>query len=448
MSATLAVAVFLGAYALIASEKANRVAVALTGAGLMLALGVVSSADAFHSEEFGIDWDVIFLLLGMMIIVGVIKQTGLFDYLAIWSAKRARGQPFRILVTLVTITAVASALLDNVTTVLLIAPVTFLICERLDIPAAPFLIAQALASNIGGTATLIGDPPNIIIASQADLSYTDFLTNLAPVVVVLMLLFVAMSRWLFRNALVSRPERVRELMSLDEREALGNRPLLVRSLVVLALVTAAFALHGVLHYEPSVVALLGAGLLLLLAGRDPEPFLREIEWPTLAFFMGLFIMVGALIKTGVIDQLAEAVAGGHRGQHPLCGHHGPGDGHPGPGAARRGGDDGAVVVAGPGRRPGRQRHRHRGQRECGHPRPRAAQRPAHQLLGVHQVRRGRRGRDHAGLHALSVAALLHLRLTVPPHPISEAPRRSGWRGSWPRSCPTSQRWPGYWGCYC
>jgi Na+/H+ antiporter NhaD/arsenite permease-like protein len=308
MSATLAVAVFLGAYALIASEKANRVAVALTGAGLMLALGLLSSEDAFHSEEFGIDWDVIFLLLGMMVIVGVIKQTGLFDYLAIWSAKRARGRPFRILVTLVTITAVASALLDNVTTVLLIAPVTFLICDRLDIPAAPFLIAQALASNIGGTATLIGDPPNIIIASQADLSYTDFLTNLAPVVVVLMLLFVAMSRWLFRNALVYRPERVRELMSLDEREALGDRPLLVRSLVVLVLVTAAFALHGVLHYEPSVVALLGAGLLLLLAGRDPEPFLREIEWPTLAFFMGLFIMVGALIKTGVIDQLAEAVA--------------------------------------------------------------------------------------------------------------------------------------------
>ena len=308
MSATLAVAVFLGAYALIASEKANRVAVALTGAGLMLALGVVSSADAFHSEEVGIDWDVIFLLLGMMIIVGVIKQTGLFDYLAIWSAKRARGRPFRILATLVTITAVASALLDNVTTVLLIAPVTFLICDRLDIPAAPFLIAQALASNIGGTATLIGDPPNIIIASQADLSYTDFLTNLAPVVVVLMILFVAMSRWLFRNALVYRPERVRELMNLDEREALGDRPLLVRSLVVLALVTAAFALQGVLHYEPSVVALLGAGLLLLLARRDPEPFLREIEWPTLAFFMGLFIMVGALIKTGVIDQLAEAVA--------------------------------------------------------------------------------------------------------------------------------------------
>ncbi len=308
MSATLAVGVFLGAYVLIATEKLNRVAVALGGAGLMLALGLLSSADAFHSERFGIDWDVIFLLLGMMVIVGVIKQTGLFDYLAIWSAKRARGRPFRILVTLTTITAVASALLDNVTTVLLVAPVTFLICERLAIPAAPFLIAQALASNIGGTATLIGDPPNIIIASQADLSYTDFLVHLAPLVVVLMVLFVGMSRWLFRAALVYRPDHARELMTLEEREALTDRPLLVRSLAVLALVTVAFALHGVLHYEPSVVALLGAGLLLLVARRDPAPFLREVEWPTLAFFAGLFIMVGALIKTGVVAQLAEAVA--------------------------------------------------------------------------------------------------------------------------------------------
>jgi Na+/H+ antiporter NhaD/arsenite permease-like protein len=308
VSATLAVGVFLGAYVLIATEKANRVAVALTGAGLMLALGLVSSTDAFHSERYGIDWDVIFLLLGMMVIVGVIKHTGLFDYLAIWSAKRAGGRPFRILVTLTTITALASALLDNVTTVLLVAPVTFLICERLDIPAAPFLIAEALASNVGGTATLIGDPPNIIIASQADLSYTDFLVHLAPLVVVLMLLFIAMSRWLFRTALVYRPDRARDLMTLDEREALTDRPLLVRSLAVLVLVTVAFVLHGVLHYQPSVVALLGAGLLLLLAGRDPEPFLREVEWPTLAFFAGLFVMVGALIKTGVIAELAEAVA--------------------------------------------------------------------------------------------------------------------------------------------
>jgi Na+/H+ antiporter NhaD/arsenite permease-like protein len=408
MSAVLAVGVFLGAYVLIATEKVNRVAVALAGAGLMLALGLVSSADAFHSQEFGIDWDVIFLLLGMMVIVGVVRQTGLFDYLAIWSAKRARGRPFRILVALTTITAVASALLDNVTTVLLVAPVTFLICDRLDLPAAPFLIAQALASNIGGTATLIGDPPNIIIASQADLTYTDFLVNLAPLVVVLMLLFIGLSRWLFRSALVDRTERVSELMTLDEREALTDRPLLVRSLLVLALVTAAFALHGVLHTEPSVVALLGAGLLVGVARREVQPFLAEVEWPTLAFFMGLFVMVGALIKTGVVAELAEAVAG-HR-QHPLCRHHGPGHRQPRPGPGRRPGRDRAVVVTRPWRRPGRQRHRHRRQRQCRHPRPRPTRRPPHQLPRVHQVRgRGRR-RHHAGLCPVPVAALLRVRV--------------------------------------
>jgi Na+/H+ antiporter NhaD/arsenite permease-like protein len=308
MSAALVVIVFTAAYLLIATEKVNRVAAALGGAGLLLALRLVSSADAFHSERLGVDWDVIFLLLGMMVIVGVIRQTGLFDYLAIWSAKRARARPARILAALVLITAAASALLDNVTTVLLIAPVTFLICERLGVPPVPFLIAQALASNIGGTATLIGDPPNIIIASQADLSYTDFLVHLAPLVLVLMVVFLLMLPRMFRRALTYHPERAAELLALDERQAITDRPLLARALVVLAVVTVAFALHGVLHYEPSVVALLGAGLLVLLARRDPAQFLREVEWPTLAFFMGLFIMVGALIKTGVVATLANAAA--------------------------------------------------------------------------------------------------------------------------------------------
>ncbi len=307
MSAALAVGVFTAAYLLIATEKVNRVAVAL-GAGLMLALQLLSSEDAFHSERLGIDWDVIFLLLGMMVIVGVLKHTGLFDYLAIWSAKRARARPARILATLVLITAVASALLDNVTTVLLVAPVTVLICERLGIPPVPFLIAEALASNIGGTATLIGDPPNIIIASQAGLSYTDFLVHLAPLVVVLLAVFILLLRRMFGRALTYHPERAAELLALDEREAITDPSLLVRALVVLAVVTVMFALHSVLHYEPSVVALLGAGLLVLLARRDPARFLREVEWPTLAFFMGLFIMVGALVKTGVVTTLAEAAA--------------------------------------------------------------------------------------------------------------------------------------------
>ena len=308
MSSAIAVTVFAAAYLLIATEKVNRVAVALGGAGLVLAVRLVSSQDAFHSKRLGVDWDVIFLLLGMMVIVGVVKQTGLFDYLAIWSAKRARARPARILAALVLITAAASALLDNVTTVLLVAPVTFLICERLGVPPVPFLIAEALASNIGGTATLIGDPPNIIIASQADLSYTDFLVHLAPLVVVLLLVFLGMLRRLFGGALAYHPERAAKLLALDERKAITDRPLLARALVVLTVVTVAFALHGLLHYQPSVVALLGAGLLVLLAGRDPTLFLREVEWPTLAFFMGLFIMVGALIKTGVIDQLANAAA--------------------------------------------------------------------------------------------------------------------------------------------
>ena len=308
MSTAVAVTVFAVAYALIASEKVNRVVVALTGAGLMLALRLVSSEDAFHSTDFGIDWEVIFLLLGMMIVVGVMKQTGLFEFLAIWSAKKARGEPYRIMAVLVVLTAVASAFLDNVTTVLLVAPVTVLICERLDLPPAPYLIALALASNIGGTATLIGDPPNIIIASEADLSYLDFLANLAPLVVLLLAVFVGLCRVLFRSAFTSRPELVAELMTLEEREAIVDRRLLVQSLAIGVLATAAFALHGVLHYDPSVVALLGAGVLLLLANRSPTVFLREVEWPTLAFFAGLFIMVGALVKVGVIQSLADAAA--------------------------------------------------------------------------------------------------------------------------------------------
>jgi Na+/H+ antiporter NhaD/arsenite permease-like protein len=308
MSVAFAVTVFVVAYALIASEKVNRVVVALAGAGLMLAFGLVSSEDAFHSTEFGIDWEVIFLLLGMMIVVGVMKQTGLFEYLAIWSAKKAKGQPYRIMVALVTLTAVASALLDNVTTVLLVAPVTILICERLELPPAPYLIALALASNISGTATLIGDPPNIIIASQANLTYLDFLANLAPLVVLLLIVFIAMCRLLFRSAFTSRAELVRELMALDEREAIVDRRLLIQSLAVGVVATAGFALHGLLHYDPSVVALLGAGVLLLLANRPPAVFLREVEWQTLAFFMGLFIMVGALVKVGVIQRLADAAA--------------------------------------------------------------------------------------------------------------------------------------------
>src|SRR3954465_113939 len=188
--AVIAIAVFVVAYVLIASDRVNKTLVALIGAGAVVVLGVVESADAFYSHETGIDWDVIFLLLGLMIIVGVLRQTGIFEYIAIWSVKRAKGSPLRIMILLVLITAFASALLDNVTTVLLIAPVTLLVCARLNVGPVPFLIAEAFASNIGGTATLIGDPPNIIIASKSGLDFNDFLLNLAPIVVVLVAVLV------------------------------------------------------------------------------------------------------------------------------------------------------------------------------------------------------------------------------------------------------------------
>lgn len=314
LTAWLAVAVFVVAYVFIATEKFHRVAAALGGAVLMLLIGATDAHNAFFSEEAGIDWNVIFLLLGMMLIVSVLKRTGVFEYVAIWSVKKARGQPFRVMVILVVVTALASAVLDNVTTVLLIAPVTLLVCDRLGVPAAPFLIAEALASNIGGTATLVGDPPNIIIASRAGLSYNDFLVHLAPIVVLLLVVFIALCRWLFRAAFVYDQERAAEVMVLNERDAIQDRRLLIVSGVVLTAVTIAFVLHTVLHLEPSVVAIVG-GLVLLAASRlDTTEVAKDVEWPTLAFFAGLFVMVGALVSTGVISQIGDAAAGAVEGR--------------------------------------------------------------------------------------------------------------------------------------
>ncbi|MGW0758395.1 SLC13 family permease [Streptomyces sp. NPDC002814] len=303
-----AVVVFVGAYALIISEKIHRVAVALGGAALMLAIGATDDKSAFYSEHSGVDWNVIFLLMGMMMIVGVLKKTGMFEYLAIWSVKRARAKPFRVMAMLVVITAVASALLDNVTTVLLIAPVTLLVCERLGLPATPFLIAEVMASNIGGTATLVGDPPNIIIASRAGLTFNDFLVHLAPISALLVVVFVLMCRVMFRKSFVYDEDRAAEIMELEEREAIRDPRLLVQGLIVLALVVTGFVLHPVLHYEPSVVALLGAGLLIAASSVETGDVLKEVEWPTLAFFAGLFIMIGGLIETGVIGEISKNLA--------------------------------------------------------------------------------------------------------------------------------------------
>ena len=307
MSAVIAVSVFTLGYVLIATEKIHRVTVVLAGAGLLLALRVMDAHDAFHSEEYGVDWNVVFLLLGMMLIVGAIQQTGLFDYMALQAVRVTGGEPFRLMVTLVLITAIASALVDNVTTVLLIAPMTIAITRDLGLRAAPFLMSEAFASNIGGTATLIGDPPNIIIGSRAGLSYMDFLVNLGPIVLVLLGAYIALCRFMFRSAFTYDQTRVTAVLAQEPRSRITDGRMLTWSLVTLGVVTVGFILHASLHYDPSVIALLGGGLLLL-ASPEPPRVLGEVEWGTLAFFAGLFVMVGALVKVGVIGHLADALA--------------------------------------------------------------------------------------------------------------------------------------------
>ncbi|BBX14537.1 putative transporter [Mycobacterium novum] len=301
----LAVAVFVIAYGFIAADRVNKTLVALTGAAAVVILPVISSDDIFYSRRTGIDWDVIFLLLGMMIIVSVLRQTGVFEYVAIWSAKRAQGSPLRIMILLVLVTAVASALLDNVTTVLLIAPVTLLVCDRLEINAAPFLMAEVFASNIGGAATLVGDPPNIIIASRAGLSFNAFLAHMAPIVAIVLVAFIALLPRLFPGSFTVDPDRVADMMALEEREAIQDRRLLIKCGVVLAGVFAGFIGHSALNLEPSVVALLGAGVLIVISKMERSDYLSGVEWETLLFFAGLFVMVGALVDTGAIAALAK-----------------------------------------------------------------------------------------------------------------------------------------------
>ncbi len=303
----IAVVVFVLAYVLIATEWTHKLLAALGGAGVLLALGVTDSEHAFYSPETGVDWNVVFLLFGMMVIVGVLRRTGVFEYIAIWAAKRAKGSPLRVMILLTLITATASAFLDNVTTVLLIAPVTLLVCDRLGINPVPFLIAEVFASNIGGAATLIGDPPNIIIASRSGLTFNDFLVHMAPLVVIELIVFTLVLPRLFKGSFAVDPERVDGVLRLNEREAIEDRALLIKSGAVLLLVFVGFVGHSALHIEPSIVALLGAGILVLISGVPTRHYMSSVEWQTLLFFAGLFIMVGALVKTGVIGDLAEQI---------------------------------------------------------------------------------------------------------------------------------------------
>jgi Na+/H+ antiporter NhaD/arsenite permease-like protein len=303
-----AVIVFVLAYAFIISERFNKTKVALVGAALMVFLPVMDSPDVFYSQDNGIDWDVIFLMFGMMMIVSILRQTGVFEYVAIWAVKRAKGSPLRIMMLLMVVMAFASAILPNVVSVLLIAPVTLLVCDALDVNPVPLLMAEVFASNIGGAATLVGDPPNIIIGARKGLSFNAFLVNMAPIVIIVMLVLLAVSPVLFRGLTTASPERVADVMSLKESEAIRDRKLLIRCGVVMALVLTGFIVAPDVHIAPSLVALLGAGALIMTSQLEQSEYLANVEWDTLLFMVGLFVMVGALFKTGVIKYLGELAA--------------------------------------------------------------------------------------------------------------------------------------------
>lgn len=301
----IATAIFVTAYVLIVCEKIHKTVIAMFAGALMLILKILEQNEAFHVEEFGVDWNVIILLMSMMIIINLMRPTGIFEYVAIKSAKMGKGKPFRIMVIFAIVTAVLSALLDNVTVVLLITPAVILIADALDVDPIPYLISSALASNIGGTATLIGDPPNLMIASKAQLTFMDFIVHLAPVVMVLMVVYLLIIRLLWGRKLKTREELMKRIMAMDENAAIKEPVMLKKSLIVLGLVLTGFVFHSVLHFQPATVALFGAGLLLLLSGtNEPHHILSEIEWPTIFFFLGLFIIVGGVVKVGLIKWLS------------------------------------------------------------------------------------------------------------------------------------------------
>jgi Na+/H+ antiporter NhaD/arsenite permease-like protein len=304
MDVFLAGAVFLVAYGLIASERFDRTLIALLGGLLVVVLGVIDQEEAFAA----IDFNVIFLLAGMMVLAGGLSKTGFFEYVAGYAIHLSRGQPFRLLIILSLLTAVLAAVLDNVTTVVLLTPVTLSIARTLKVSPFPYLISQIFASNIGGTATLIGDPPNILIGSAAGLDFGDFLVNLAPVAVVIMVAFVGLMWLAFGRRMEDDANRLDILATVDPAAAIKDRPLMVRALIVLALTLVGFLFHSVLGLEAATIALLGATILMIVGPLDPHEALRDIEWNTLFFFVGLFMLIEAVVHVGIIGGIADALA--------------------------------------------------------------------------------------------------------------------------------------------
>ena len=298
----LAIIIFCLAYILIIFEKFPISVLAMLGAVIMVMTGVLGAEEAFRA----IDLNVIFLLVGMMIMVSILAETGLFEWIAIKATQLVKGEPIPLLVLLMLATAVFSAFLDNVTTILLIVPVTIVMLENLKLDTKPFIIGEILASNIGGTATLIGDPPNILIGSEAGFSFNDFIINLGPVIIINLIVTIFLLYFFYCRKLKVSRELKAHIMELSPDRALKDKKLMYQSLVILLLVIAGFVSHEITHIEPSIIALAGAMALILVSKKEPEEIFEKVEWPTLFFFMGLFIMVEGLVEVGVIQMLAEA----------------------------------------------------------------------------------------------------------------------------------------------
>jgi Na+/H+ antiporter NhaD/arsenite permease-like protein len=301
--AIIALVVFLITYAFIVTEKIHRTIIAMVGAIIMVILGIVSQEKALHH----IDFNTLGLLTGMMIIVAITAETGLFNYIAIWAAKKVKGDPLKILITLGLITAVGSAFLDNVTTVLLMVPVTFSITKQLRVNPIPYLITEIIAANVGGTATLIGDPPNIMLGSAVkELTFMEFIYNLSAISFFILFVNIAILAFIYRKQLKSSVELKAKLMQMDEKNEILDKTLLIKSLSVLVITIIGFFLHQLLHLESATVALAGAFLLLLLTGEHYlDKALLKVEWTTIFFFIGLFVLVSGLIETGIISTLAK-----------------------------------------------------------------------------------------------------------------------------------------------
>ena len=297
----IAVAIFVLVIGVIVSEKLHRAACALIGAMLLILLGILEPKEAL---DF-IDFNTIGVLIGMMMFVAVVKNSGIFEYLAIKSAKIARGNPWRIMIAFMIITAVLSAFLDNVTTVLLIGPMTFSICQKLELNPVPYLMTQIMSSNLGGTATLIGDPPNIMIGSAADISFAQFVMYDGPIVAISMAAAILMFRFIYGKGLSVAPEKMELIMQMDEKEQIRDQALFVKSVIMIFLVALAFILHDALELKTSIIALSCAALMILIGKQDVEETVHDVEWPTIVFFAFLFIVVGGLEKVGIIQNIAD-----------------------------------------------------------------------------------------------------------------------------------------------